>query len=122
MIPNPLLADISPLITNVIGVGAVLFVLFVFAIIYASRYAKCGPNEVLVISGKKRTIIETDGSKREVGFRIVKGGGHLFGRGSGKHFAQQLVGMHGGTMLQTAAFGKPDGAAWRIINPPGYYK
>jgi flotillin len=32
---------------------------------------------VLVISGKKRTMIEADGSRREVGFRIVKGGGRF---------------------------------------------
>ena len=57
------------------GVGAILLVIFLFAIIWASRYTKVGPNEVLVISGRKRRMIEPDGSVREVGFRIVKGGG-----------------------------------------------
>jgi flotillin len=57
------------------GVGAVLFVVFIFAAIYASRYNKVGPNEVLVISGVKRRITDPDGNRREVGFRIVKGGG-----------------------------------------------
>ena len=57
--------------------GAVLFVFFVLAIIFASRYTKSGPNQVLVISGLKRKLIEPDGSVREVGFRIVKGGGRF---------------------------------------------
>jgi flotillin len=57
------------------GVGAVLLVIFVFAGIYASRYTKVGPNEVLVISGRKRRMQDPDGTEREVGFRIVKGGG-----------------------------------------------
>jgi flotillin len=71
---TPMLAEVT--LTNiVIGVGSLLFVFFTFAIIYASRYAKSGPNQVLVISGRKRTIIDPDGKAREVGFRIVKGGG-----------------------------------------------
>jgi flotillin len=57
--------------------AALLFLAFVFLAVYASRYTKCGPNQVLVISGKKRTMIETDGTRREVGFRIVKGGGRF---------------------------------------------
>jgi flotillin len=73
---TPLLADVSlPFIAGCFG--AILFVAFVFIVIYASRYTKSGPNQVLVISGKKRTLIEADGSSREVGFRIVKGGGRF---------------------------------------------
>ena len=50
-------------------------VLFIFAGIWASRYTKVGPNQVLIISGRKRRIVDPDGATREVGFRIVKGGG-----------------------------------------------
>lgn len=61
-----------------LGVGVVLValvaVIIIFAI-FASRYTKVGPNEVLVISGRKRRMIDPDGKTREVGFRIVKGGG-----------------------------------------------
>src|SRR5262244_380422 len=57
------------------GVAAVLFVFFMFVIIWASRYTKVGPNQVLVISGRKHRIVDPDGTTREVGFRIVKGGG-----------------------------------------------
>jgi len=52
----------------------VVALLIVFAI-FASRYTKVGPNEVLVISGRKRRLVDPDGKTREVGFRIVKGGG-----------------------------------------------
>lgn len=61
---------------TVIGVVAIfLFVVFVFAGIWASRYTKVGPNQVLIISGRKRTITDPDGTQRHVGYRIVKGGG-----------------------------------------------
>ena len=46
-------------------------VLFFFGAIWAWRYTKVGPNEVLVVSGRKHRL--ADGSL--VGFRIVKGGG-----------------------------------------------
>src|SRR5437016_2833470 len=49
----------------------------VFAI-YKSLYRKVGPNEVLVISGRKGDFIEDDaGGRHRLGFRIVKGGGSL---------------------------------------------
>ena len=76
---NPLLPLAAgsevPWFSLVGGVGAILLVVFLFAVIWASRYTKVGPNEVLVISGRKRRMVEPDGSVREVGFRIVKGGG-----------------------------------------------
>src|SRR5580692_154214 len=73
---TPILAEI-PWANVIIGVGSLLFVFFVFIVIYASRYTKSGPNQVLVISGIKRKMVEPDGSTREVGFRIVKGGGRF---------------------------------------------
>lgn len=59
----------------IIGVGAVLVVFFLFLAIWARRYTKVGPNEVLIISGRKRKVVDPDGTVREVGYRIVKGGG-----------------------------------------------
>ena len=73
---TPILAEFS-VMSVVMSVGAILFVVFVFAIIYASRYKKTGPNEVLIISGRKRTITDPSGELREVGFRVVKGGGRF---------------------------------------------
>ncbi|HWH70819.1 MAG TPA: SPFH domain-containing protein, partial [Candidatus Sulfotelmatobacter sp.] len=71
-----LLAEITALYW-VAGVVSCLLVLFLFACIWASRYTKVGPNQVLVISGRKRRLVDPDGTTREVGFRIVKGGGRF---------------------------------------------
>jgi flotillin len=73
----PMLAEMTDALKIVGGVGAVLFVFFIFAGIWASRYTKVGPNQVLVISGRKRKVVDPDGNTREVGFRIVKGGGRF---------------------------------------------
>ena len=50
---------------------AIVFAMFVFAAVWASRYVKVGPNRVLVVSGRR--VRQPDGSF--VGYRIVKGGG-----------------------------------------------
>jgi flotillin len=55
-----------------IVVGIAILISF---IIWASRYTKVGPNEVLVISGRKRTVIEPSGERKTAGCRLVKGGG-----------------------------------------------
>lgn len=55
--------------------GFVLLVIFLFGYVWASRYIKVGPNEVLVISGRKRRVNHPDGSSTVVGYRIVHGGG-----------------------------------------------
>jgi len=57
------------------GVVAVLFVFFMFLGIWANRYTKVGPNQVLIISGRKHKMTDPDGTAREIGFRVVKGGG-----------------------------------------------
>src|SRR5213075_2907413 len=69
------LADISTTTLVIGGVAAFLFVFFMFVGIWASRYTKVGPNQVLVISGRRHRIVDADGSAHDVGFRIVKGGG-----------------------------------------------
>ena len=55
----------------VIAVAAMMIVMFVFVLIWASRYAKVGPNQVMIVSGRKVQL--PDG--KFIGFRIVKGGG-----------------------------------------------
>jgi len=57
-----------------VTVGLVVVVV-VFAAIWASRYIKVGPNEVLVVSGRKHRYTDPDGSVQSRGFRIRKGGG-----------------------------------------------
>ncbi len=70
-----ILADIAPTTLVIGGVAAFLFVFFMFIAIWASRYTKVGPNQVLVISGRRHRITDPDGASHDVGFRIVKGGG-----------------------------------------------
>jgi len=52
-----------------------LFLIFFFLAWWVlSRIQKAGPNEVLVISGRRRWIKREDGTKFLVGFRMLKGG------------------------------------------------
>lgn len=60
---------------TIIAVVGVVIVVFLFLAIWASRYTKVGPNEVLIVSGHKQKFIEADGTVQTRGFRIVKGGG-----------------------------------------------
>ncbi len=59
----------------IVGSVSILMVVFFFLIIWASRYTKVGPNQVLIISGRKHKIVDPDGNVRNIGFRVVKGGG-----------------------------------------------
>ena len=70
----PLLAAIfdGPVAPVVIGM-VVLF--FLAILVWASRYTKVGPNEVLIVSGRRQTVTGGDGRTSKVGFRIVRGGG-----------------------------------------------
>lgn len=43
--------------------------------VWALRYTKVGPNEVLIISGRRRTVPDPSGGRRTVGYRLVHGGG-----------------------------------------------
>ncbi len=63
---------------TVVVVAGILFVLIVMAGYLASRYKKVGPNQVLVISGRRRMAINPlTGQREKVGFRVVKGGGTI---------------------------------------------
>src|ERR1043166_2853816 len=75
MLTSIFLADLGATSWVIGGVAAFLFVFFMFIAIWASRYTKVGPNQVLVISGRKHRISDPDGTVRDIGFRIVKGGG-----------------------------------------------
>ena len=72
---QPMFAEVTNTVMVIGGVAASLLVLFVFIAIWASRYTKVGPNQVLVISGKKHRMTDQEGNVRDIGFRIVKGGG-----------------------------------------------
>jgi flotillin len=70
-----LLENVGGLAKVVLAVVGLLFVIFLLAAIWANRYVKVGPNEVLVVSGNKHSFVAPDGSVQTRGFRIVKGGG-----------------------------------------------
>jgi flotillin len=60
-------------VVTVIAGLALAFILAVYAV--ARRYKKVGPNQVMIISGRKYKIKTPDGRTDEVGFRIRRGGG-----------------------------------------------
>src|SRR5712664_353651 len=64
--------SLGPVVVAVVGI---VVVVFVFLAIWAGRYTKVGPNQVLVVSGRKHTYRDPDGTVQSRGFRIVKGGG-----------------------------------------------
>lgn len=64
------------LITQLVIIGIIVVVLALVILLLAKQYRKVGPNEVLIISGgRKRTVIEPDGTKRKIGYRYRLGGG-----------------------------------------------
>ncbi len=79
-LPDPaqfsMLAELE-LFKATLGIAALLAVFFIILGIWASRYTKTGPNQVLIISGRKHKLKDPDGQIREVGFRVVKGGGRF---------------------------------------------
>src|SRR2546423_764394 len=74
---TPLLAQLagSNLGVIVVSIVAILLVVFILLAIWAGRYTKVGPNQVLVVSGRKHSYVDPDGTVQARGFRIVKGGG-----------------------------------------------
>jgi flotillin len=58
-----------------IAIFGIVLVIFLFAMVWASRYTKVGPNEVLVVSGRRHRLTDGSGQTFTRGFRIVKGGG-----------------------------------------------
>ncbi len=69
----PMLAQINLVQGSIATIATIVVVVVVFLLVYMvfSRYTKVGPNQVLIVSGRKHKL--EDGSM--VGFRIVKGGG-----------------------------------------------
>ncbi|MSU28189.1 MAG: flotillin family protein [Pedosphaera sp.] len=74
---TPILLDTGILVGgSIIFVVGIVFVTFLIIFgLFASRYHKVGPNEVLVASGRKHKNLDPDGVTRVRGFRIKKGGG-----------------------------------------------
>jgi flotillin len=61
---------------SVFAVFGLFFVILVLAFVYAGRYKKVGPNEVLIISGRGAMVSDpATGALLRRSFRIVRGGG-----------------------------------------------
>jgi flotillin len=72
------LADTGSPLTGgvlIIVVVAIVLVVFINLALWISRYTKVGPNQVLIVSGRKHRMADVGGAVVERGFRIVKGGG-----------------------------------------------
>lgn len=64
--------------TTIIVLIVALVVVIMLVYLLASHYRKVGPNEVLIVSGgRKRTVVDPDGRKVKVGYRLQIGGGTL---------------------------------------------
>jgi len=68
-----MLADLNIIQGGIATVSVIVIIVVFFLLVYMvfSRYTKVGPNQVLIVSGRKHSL--EDGS--QIGFRIVKGGG-----------------------------------------------
>ena len=62
-------------IASVGAVVAVALTFFFLLIAIAKRYKKVGPNEVMIISGRKHKMATGHGTSETTGFRIRTGGG-----------------------------------------------
>src|SRR5262245_27010277 len=71
------LAQVTSGLSGIVAVAivGVVIVVFVFLAIWAGRYTKVGPNQVLIVSGRKHRYQDPDGTVQSRGFRVVKGGG-----------------------------------------------
>lgn len=64
------------MLSKLIIAGIILVVLVLICLLMSKQYRKVGPHEVLIISGgRKRAVIEPDGTKRKIGYRYRLGGG-----------------------------------------------
>jgi uncharacterized membrane protein YqiK len=71
---------LDPNLITFLGIASIAIVAFIIAVtlVYRNLYVVVGPNEALVISGGPgASIIDDDGQRRRLGFRIVTGGGTL---------------------------------------------
>jgi len=75
LLPSLAVAPLGGLGDAALIAGGIALVIFFFASMWAGRYLKVGPNQVLVVSGRKHHYLSLTGEDGVRGFRIVKGGG-----------------------------------------------
>ncbi len=69
------LAEVPSQALVIVAFAAVILVFFVMLGIWMSRYTKVGPDQVLVVSGRRYLVRDSEGKAHEMGYRIIKGGG-----------------------------------------------
>ena len=63
-------------ISLIVTIAVIVAAVAILIIALAKQYRKVGPNEVLIVSGgRKRTVVEPDGTKKRIGYRVHIGGG-----------------------------------------------
>jgi flotillin len=74
---KPMLAQSGQLPAGSIAVAiiVVLVVIGLLLLFLAKRYKMVGPNQVLIVSGRKHKAQDAEGNVTQRGFRVVKGGG-----------------------------------------------
>jgi flotillin len=72
-----LLAALSPtqITLGSLTAVAIVAVVLIMIAVWAGRYTKVGPNEVLIVSGRRHHVTDPGGQRITRGFRVVKGGG-----------------------------------------------
>ncbi len=68
-------ATTAGIVVGLVALAILVFVIFAYAL--AKRYVKVGPNEVLIIFGRRRKMRMPDGSYETVGYRTAMGGGRF---------------------------------------------
>jgi len=63
------------LVSWLIPIGAIIVFLALVSFVFAKQYKTVGPNEALIISGRKKVVPGKDGAKIKIGFRSKIGGG-----------------------------------------------
>ncbi len=59
----------------IVGIVGLVVFFFLFVSFLASLYQKSGPNEVLIVSGRRYSFTEATGKRARRGYKIVAGGG-----------------------------------------------
>jgi len=61
----------------ILGIVGLVVFFFLMVAVLGSLYQKAGPNEVLIVSGRRHSFVDATGKRSSRGFKIVAGGGTI---------------------------------------------
>ncbi len=61
----------------ILGILGLVIFFFLMLAVLGSLYQKAGPNEVLIVSGRRHSFVDATGKRSSRGFKIVAGGGTI---------------------------------------------